>query len=82
MTSLHIKRKTGFVIFVVAVLGWVAYLAHTFNDYISSTRQGICWSEGRKLTPEELRIRVLKTMALKAQEDFDQDPKELSVSYY
>jgi hypothetical protein len=82
MGSLQKNKTTGIVIFAVVIVGLIAYSNLKFNDYVDSNAKGICWSEGRKLTPEELHIRVLKMMVLKEQKEFEQDPKISNMEYY
>jgi hypothetical protein len=82
MTELQKNKKARLLLFAVFVLGFLAYLTIRFNDYLASNAQGMCWTEGRKLTHEELHIRALKMMILEEQKKFDQDPKELSVDFY
>lgn len=81
-TSLHKIIKTNLLTSTVVLLSLITYLTLRLNDYLDSNAQGIYWAENRKLTTQELHIRVLKMMVLEEQEKFDQDRKDLDLEYY
>jgi hypothetical protein len=57
------------------------YLAFRFNDYLDANARGVCWPEGRKLEPEEMRVRALKTILMEAQRQADMNNAHISQEY-
>lgn len=69
--ALYPTKRIYLVLAIASLTAGLAYLFLRFNDYLEANAQGICWAEGRRLAPEELRIRAIKTLILKEKEALD-----------
>ena len=69
--ALYPTKRIYIVLAIASLTAGLAYLFLRFNDYLEANAQGICWAEGRRLAPEELRIRAIKTLILKEKEALD-----------
>lgn len=57
--------------FLMAFVFCLIYISIRFNDYIESNKQGICWTEKRKIPPEEMKVRAIKALVLQQKKGFD-----------
>ncbi|MEN9373307.1 MAG: hypothetical protein RIR79_859 [Pseudomonadota bacterium] len=67
---MFIKKYIALSFLMVSIFCLI-YLSIRFNDYIESNKQGICWTEKRKIPPEEMKVRAIKALVLQQKKEFD-----------
>ncbi len=71
MSIFYFYKKYIALSFLMISILFLIYLSIQFNDYIESNKQGICWTEKRKIPPEEMKVRAIKALVLQQKKGAD-----------